>query len=457
MIVMKFGGMSLADAVSIERVIEIIRKHLASHPVVVNSAMGKTTRHLLTAAELSASGNLGEAKKTLEEIHQYHFDLIDSLISDSWRVSASKIIEGYFHELQKLLDGLSVLQELTPRAQDKFLSYGELISTAIVSAALNAKNMKSTLMDARKLIVTDENFTGARPILELTYRKIRKAISPKLKVGLIPIVQGFIGSTQKGITTTLGFEGSDLTASLVAAALDASDIQIWKEVSGIMTADPDIVPDARTVKILSFDEVEELTYFGARVFYSRAVEPARKANIPVHIYNSKSPEKTGTEVVLKSKPCKNVVKSISFKDGLQLVHIDSEQNMSKSDLITSVFRLLDKSNVDPKILQISKNSVTLVVDNSVNLESFLSGLKHFGKVDVKNGKATVSLVGENVRDRQDMAGTIFKILKTQSVDLISSGVSTNNFTIVIDERDLKTTMRKLHDYYFKTLDPSVFE
>ena len=457
MIVMKFGGMSIADASSVERVVDIIKKHLAKHPVVVNSAMGKTTRNLLISAKLSTSGKLNRAKKQLDEIHQYHLDLIDELLPDAWRLSALKGIENYFQELQRLLDGLSVLKELTPRAQDKFLAYGELISTAIISAGLNARDMKSTLMDARKLIVTDDNYTSAKPITELTYKKIRHSVLPKIKETTIPVIQGFIGSTSKGVTTTLGFEGSDLTACLVAAALQASDIQIWKDVSGIMTADPDIVPDARTVKTISFDEVEELTYFGARVFYSRAVEPARHANIPVHIYNSKFPRKTGTKVTAKSKPCKNLVKSISCKADLTLVHMDSKPNSTKMDFVTTLFNLLEKSNTDPKIFQISKNSVTMVIENTIYLESLVARLKRLGEVVLKNGKATVTLVSENLKEHADMAGIVFGILKSQSVDLISSKISPINFTIVIDEKDLKNTMRKLHTYFFKTLDLDIFE
>jgi len=457
MIVMKFGGMSLADTSSVERVVEIIRKHLTGKPVVINSAMGKTTRNLLEAVKLSACGNLKEAKKALEKIYHYHFNLIDSLISDSWRISAEKNISGYFRELQRLLDGLSILQELTPRAQDKFLAYGELISTAIISAALNARDMKSTLLDARKLIVTDDNYTTAKPITELTYKKIRQFVLPKIKEGSIPVIQGFIGSTTRGITTTLGFEGSDLTACLVAAAIKASDIQIWKDVSGIMTADPDMIPNARTVKVISFDEVEELTYFGARVFYSRAVEPARDANIPVHIYNSQSPEKTGTEVASESKPCNNLIKSISYKCGLTLIRIDSRPNLTKADFVAALFKLLEKTNIDPKIFQISKNNVTMVIENTIHLESLVSRFKHLGEVEVKNEKATVTLVGENLRDRQNIASMIFKILNNQSVDLISSKISPINFTIVIDEKDLKNTMRKLHIYFFKTIDPAIFE
>jgi aspartate kinase len=346
---------------------------------------------------------------------------------------------------------------LTPRAQDKFLSYGELISTAIVSAALNANQIKSDLMDARKLVITDDHFTGANPIQRITYSKIKQAIQPKIKTGSVPVFQGFIGSTKKGATTTLGFEGSDLTACLVGAAMKTSDVQIWKDVSGIMTADPMMVRDAKTVKTISFDEVGELTYFGAKVFYSRAVEPARQASIPIHIYNSKAPDKTGTEVTLKPKPCRNLLKSIAYKSGLLLVHIQPNPYISKNEFNRSIFEIMEHLCIDVKIYHMAKNEATLVVENSNSFETFLKKANGLGSSTNKEGKASVSLVGENMRNRQDIPNLVIHILKNQTIDLISTGVSPINVTIVIDEKDLKSVINKLHVYFFKTVDTSVFE
>ncbi|MBW2651049.1 MAG: lysine-sensitive aspartokinase 3, partial [Deltaproteobacteria bacterium] len=244
MIVMKFGGTSIEDIPSVERVVEIINSRLEQCPVVVNSAMGKTTRKLLDIARLSAEGMDEKALSRLDEIRGYHFDMVRGLTPDFEDSDVRTTLERYFEELQRLLGGLSVLRELTPRSQDRILSYGELVATTIIASALQSRGINARWLDARDFIITDERFTRAKPLDDLTCRGIQEKVRPLVESGHVPVIQGFIGSTRSGATTTLGFEGSDLTAALAGAALDVSDIQIWKDVNGIMTADPRIFAGA---------------------------------------------------------------------------------------------------------------------------------------------------------------------------------------------------------------------
>src|ERR1700730_3193334 len=234
MIVMKFGGTSVEDAPSIERVAEIIRARLHLNPVVVIWAMGKTTRKLLQAAEASAAGDNRSTLRIIADLKTRHVSEARRLVSKSEARDVFPLIEEHFDELKKLLEGLAILGEVPPRGLDKILAYGELLSSAVLTDALIERGIPARLFDARELIKTDDRFGAASPLFEVTNQNIREALTGAIESNVVPVLQGFIGSSRDGATTTLGFEGSDYTATIVGAALDADDIQIWKDVSGLM-------------------------------------------------------------------------------------------------------------------------------------------------------------------------------------------------------------------------------
>jgi aspartate kinase len=460
MIVMKFGGTSVEDAPSIARVAEIVRRRLDLQPAVVISAMGKTTRNLLSAASFSAAGKSNDALSKLDEIRHYHFELAKTVVPDFERSEAWRKLTGYFDELQKLFAGLAILRELTLRSQDKILSYGELISTAIVANAFQARGIGAVLLDARELVITDERFTRAQPIEALTHQKINEHVQPIISEGRVPIIQGYIGSTREGATTTLGFEGSDYTAALVGAALGVNDIQIWKDVSGLMTADPAIFAGARTVKTISFAEAAELTFFGAKVLHPSAIQPARQKAIPVHIYNSKKPEATGTAItnsVIPPQREANLIKSIAYKRPLCILNVLSNRLFSPYDFLKAVFDILDRERLTPYIMTTSEASVAVALSASENLEFLIEDLNHFGEVSIINQKATISLVGEHLRTARDIATTVFQHLNGLDVHMISQGASPINFTFVVDENAVPEVIARLHQVFFRELDPNVFE
>ena len=445
---MKFGGTSIEDIPSVERVVKIISSRLEQHPVVVNSAMGKTTRKLLDIARLSADGMDNKALSRLDEIRRYHFDMASGLISDFEDCDTRTTLERYFEELRGLLGGISVLRELTPRSQDRILSYGELIATTIIASALHAHGINAGWLDARDLIITDERFTMARPLEELTLSGIREKVHPLVASGHIPVIQGFIGSTRGGATTTLGFEGSDFTAALAGAALNVTNIEIWKDVNGIMTADPHIFAEARTVSDISFEEASELTFSGAKILHPGTIEPARRNQIPVNIYNSRQPDAGGTTITARAKSGTGLVTSIAYNMPVCIMKISPDNHVDPAGFLRSVFDILDREGVAPCVTTTAGANIAIVVNSSGNMEPAIDELTRLGTVDVIGKKATISLVGENIRTTRDFAPVVFRNLENVNIYMVTQGASPISLTFVIDESDIPSVIARLHEEFF---------
>ncbi|MBW2545536.1 MAG: aspartate kinase [Deltaproteobacteria bacterium] len=460
MIVMKFGGTSIEDIPSVERVVEIINSRLEQRPVVINSAMGKTTRKLLEIARLSAEGMDEKALSRLDEIRGYHFDMARGLTPDFEDSDVRTTLEGYFEELQRLMGGLSVLRELTPRSQDRILSYGELVATTIIASALQSRGINTRWLDARDFIITDERFTRARPLDEFTFPGIQEKVRPLVESGHVPVIQGFIGSARSGATTTLGFEGSDLTAALAGAALDASVIQIWKDVNGIMTADPRIFSGALTIKNISFEEASELTFFGAKVLHPGTIEPARRKrrkNISVGIYNSRRPDAGGTTITARAKRGTELIKSIAYNMSVRIVSITPDSHVSPDCFLRSIFDILDRERITPCILTTARTGIAMALGASEDMGGAIDELKCLGVVNIVGEKATVSLVGEKIRTSRDFASALFRNLEDVNIDMIAHGASPISLTFVVDETDIPSVIARLHETFFKDPDPDIFD
>jgi aspartate kinase len=449
MIVMKFGGTSIQDAVSIGRVADIVSSRLELSPVLVFSAIGKTTRNLLDVAEQCAEGNEKDAFKDLEKIRERHFSLAKVLIPDFESAPVYQKLSQDFEEVEAICAGLIKLRKLPLRNQDNILSYGELIATEILTALLRARGIRSRLMDSRDFIITDEQFTKARPFKERTYQNIKRAVAPVCESGDVPVLQGFIGSTLQHVTTTLGFEGSDFTASMIGAALDVSVIQIWKDVPGIMTADPDICTDAFTIPTLSFDEASDLAFLGAKVLHHKTIEPVMEKGIPVHICYARDPDITGTVISLSTGNTGCSVKSIVYSRSLCTLRVRSRDHLSIYDFIESVFHILDIESITPVLTTIFGESIGLAVRNFKDIDRVLSDLNQFGEVTRIDEKATISLVGEKLCLTGKFVEQIFECLDRKSIDMISYGASSNVLTIVVDESDILSFVNRLHKLIFQ--------
>jgi len=456
MIVCKFGGTSVQDAEAMTRLARIIGARRARQPIVVASAMGKTTNLLLEAAQTAAAGKRQDALDLLTKIKEKHFKEAQKMgiaVTDDW---VSETLHAYFKELRDLIKGLSALGELTPRVSDAIAGYGERLSTVILTQVLENNGMPAQLMDARQCILTDDNFTKASVLFDLTDAAIVEHLLPVLKEGIIPVFQGFIGRTAKGAPTTIGRGGSDYTAAIVGAALEVEDIQIWTDVDGIMTTDPRMVKEARRIRSISFDEAAELAYFGAKVLHPATIVPAVRKNIPVHVLNSYKPEQEGTTITEEAPPCTNPVKAIAFKSGITVVNVTSTRMLMAYGFLKKIFEIFEHYKVPVDVVSTSEVSVSLTVDETSSLWDIVTDLKKIGEVNVEGSKSIVCCVGDNLRNIPGVPNIAFGALQDLKIQMISQGASAINITFVIDDERLPEAVRGLHDAFFSKVDPNIF-
>lgn len=437
MIVMKFGGSSVESAEAIARVATIVNARRDRNPVVVVSAMGKTTNRLLAMADEAVHGNRDRALELCEELKQYHLK----------EAGGHPAIESHFLELSEILRGLAILGELTPRSVDAISSFGERLSSLVVAKALDAVHV-----DSRDYIVTDDRHTQAAPLFEKTYAKLKN-----LPRGKVIVMGGFIGATEQGITTTLGRGGSDFSASIIGAGIGAEEIQIWTDVDGMLTSDPRVLKGGHRVKAISFAEAAELAYFGAKVLHPATVVPAVEKNIPVLILNSRRPEVEGTRITAESVPCTNIVKSIACKMGITVVNIQSTRMLMAHGFLRRIFEVFDKHQTPVDMVSTSEVSVSLTIDNPSRLDAIVTELREFAQVDAVNAQSIVCLVGDNIRSTPGVANRVFRALNGTNIRMISQGASKLNLSVVVAESDLGTAIKSLHTEFFSTLDPAVFE
>lgn len=456
MIVMKFGGTSVESAQAIERVASIVKSRQMRRPVVVVSAMGKTTNKLLSIAQSAVDGKRQEALRLLHELREYHERETRPVIREEDWPQAEAILEEHFRELSELTGGLAVLGELTPRSVDAISSYGERLSSALVALAFRKFGMDAAHVDSRQVVITDERHTQATPLYPETYARLEQIVRP-LAERQVVVMGGFIGSTKKGVTTTLGRGGSDFSASIAGAGIGAEEIQIWTDVDGMLTADPTIFPSGRRVKKISFAEAAELAYFGAKVLHPATVLPAIEKNIPVLILNSRRPEVEGTRITGAAVPCSNIIKSIACKRKITVVNIHSTRMLMAHGFLRRIFEAFDRYQTAVDVVSTSEVSVSLTIDNTVHLEPICAELREFAEVDVEHDQAIVCLVGENIRYTPGVAGRAFHALGPLNIRMISQGASRLNLTFVVAGEDLRQAVEILHAEFFREMDPAVFD
>ncbi len=456
MIVMKFGGTSVESATAIERVAGIVKAREALHPVVVVSAMGKTTNKLLAIANAAIQGKREEYISQLHELRDFHSREARQVVALGERVELDRFLDEHFQELTELVKGLAVLGELTPRSIDAISAYGERLSSYIVTLAFNNLGLKAAHVDSRDVVVTDNRHTQAAPDFPETNKRLTAAI-PRLAEESVVVMGGFIASTRDGVTTTLGRGGSDFTASIVGAGIGADEIQIWTDVDGMLTSDPTILRGGHRVKTISFAEAAELAYFGAKVLHPATVVPAMEKNIPVLILNSRRPEAGGTRIIADSVPCANAVKSIACKRKIALVNIHSTRMLMAHGFLRRIFEVFDRAETAVDMVATSEVSVSLTIDNTARLEPILAELRQFSEAGTELDKAIVCLVGENIRYTPGVARRVFNALGNINARMISQGASLLNLSLVVSESDLAAAVKALHEEFFAELDPAVFE
>ena len=449
---MKFGGTSVEDAKAIKNITEIVRKEIPRHPLVVVSACSGVTNQLLQTASFASQGKKDDALQIIAEIEGRHKKIVKELFDADATKFLHKHIAVFAEELAALVNGVSVLGELTPRSLDTFASYGERMSSFIVHHYFEARALRSFLVDARSFMITDEQFTKAMPKMDVVAQKLREIVQPKIDNNYIVVTQGFIGSTQAGTTTTVGRGGSDYSAAIIGALLGAEDIQIWTDVDGILTADPSVVRDAKKIKVMSFNEAAELAYFGARVLHPETILPAVKKNIPVHVLNSRRPESTGTLIITNPKVDKKcIVKSIAYKEGITIISIVSTRMFLAHGFLENVFDVFHKYQTAVHTVATSEVSISVTVDNVSHLGEILRELKEFATVNISDKKSIVCVVGEHLKNSPGVAAKILNAITDINVNMISQGASEINISFVIDDEHVDEVVRRLHKEFFSNV------
>jgi aspartate kinase len=459
LVVMKFGGTSVEDAAAMERTAGIVRgrRGRGLEAVVVVSAMAKVTDLLLAAAAAAGRGDKLGALAIGARLRLRHVDTAAALMGAERLVRLQQALHQEFDALDDLLRGISAVGELTPRTNDLVLSFGERLSSRMVTEAFDERGLQCAHVDARSCIVTDSHYGKAAPQESAIEAKLTALVLPLIEAGKIPVMGGFIGANAEGITTTLGRGGSDYTAALVGGGLHAGAIEIWTDVNGIMTTDPRICPDALRVKTISFEEAAELAYFGAKVLHPATILPAVQKSIPVWVLNSRNAENEGTKITAMAAKCASPFKSIAAKKRLTIIDVVASRMLMSHGYLKAVFDVFDKWKCAIDMVSTSEVSISLTVDSNQQLPEICAELAKIADVKMEGHKALVCLVGEDIRGHNGIAGQVFSAISHVNVRMISQGASEINMSFMIDEEDVEEAVRSLHNHFFANPDETVFD
>jgi aspartate kinase len=448
MIVTKFGGTSVGNASAIGRLVEIVRARREERPVVVVSALAGVTDALLDLARQVQAGNAAALDVALARLVARHSDTAQGF-------GCGTALAEIVRDAASLLDELhlAVGRKLRPQELDALAGRGELWSSRLVAAALEDGGLAATWVDARTVVITDDRFTRATPDVRVVTERARACLKPLAESGRIPVTQGFIGATAEGIPTTLGRGGSDFTAALLGAALEVGRVEIWTDVDGLMTADPRIVPSARTLAEASYEEAAELATFGAKVLHPATAQPLVRAGIPIVVLNSTQPKRPGTTIepsAILERMGDSPVRSISWKRGITVVNIRAPRMLGAFGFLRALFEVFERHEVVVDVLASSEVSVSLTVEERSHLDAVVRDLAELGEVSVDHGRAVIAVVGIGLRHTAGLAARLFRAVQPANVEVISQGASAINMTFVVREEDGPGVVQRLHQEFFGT-------
>jgi aspartate kinase len=447
MIVCKFGGTSVADAQAIGRLVKIVRARASERPVVVVSALARVTDALLALARRAGLADEAELEAGVSALLQRHEQVARELPNGAVALEAISS------------DGAALRQELgcirrrmaTPAEQDAIAGRGELWSSRLVAAALAGAGLEAVWTDIRPIMVTDDRFGRATPYIQVLNTRARESLRPMIDGGQIPVTQGFIGATAKGVATTLGRGGSDFTAALLGAAMGAERVEIWTDVSGLMTADPRIVPAARTLRAASYEEAAELATFGARVLHPATALPLVRAGIPIVILNSSDPNRPGTTIEPEAQLDRvgdSPIRSISWKQGITVINIRAPRMLGAYGFLRALFEVFERHETVVDVLASGEVSISLTIEDRSRIDPLVRDLGELGEVWIEEHRAIVAIVGIGLRNTPGLAGRVFNAVWPANVEIISQGASAINMTFVVREEDGPDVVRRLHHEFF---------
>ena len=415
MIIMKFGGTSVANFEAITRTIFIIGGKLDQKPVVVVSALSKVTDLLYRISDAAAAGNEVETKDLLSQLRQRHVDLAAELLSQSvLKDEAVANVNSICDSLDSIAMAVCSLGELSDRNKAIIISKGEYLSSTIIAHAMNSKGIRTKWIDARDMMVTNKSYLKAEPDMSAIAERVPGVVSQAYEGVDAVITQGFVGVTKDAEPTVLGRGGSDYSASLIGLAIDAERIEIWTDVDGVRTADPRSVKNTKYLEKISFEEAAEMAHFGAKVLHPLTIEPAVKKNIPIYVLNSMNPSGKGT-AILRNELIEDGVKSVSFKENIKVINIFSTRMINTSGFLRRVFEIFSESKVSVDLISTSEANISVTVDAAQNIDSVVAQLSEFADVIVDDDKSQVSVIGKNIVRLNGMLKKTFTPLKKCNV------------------------------------------
>jgi aspartate kinase len=446
-IVVKFGGTSVGDAEAITRAASIVEGRLDRQPVVVVSALGGATNALLAVGEQAAKGHLIGALRNVENLRDRHLSECEKLLgSSSEATDIAGDLSAIFDELAALAEALSILGHVTPRSLDTIAAFGEQASSQLVAAYFKKRGMPAEHVDAREVMITDSHFMEAEPQTKEIADHSRNKILPIVRDGKVPVLGGFIGANQEGITTTLGRGGSDYSASLIGAALNADAIEIWTDVDGMLTADPRVVDGALLIEEIRFDEASELASFGAKVLHPNTIAPAVRLGIPVFVYNSRRPEGKGTRITFDAPH--RPVSAIAGKNDVVLIKVTAARMLFAHGFLRRVFEIFERHQTSVDVVATSEVSVSVTIDDPSRLDELLVDLRSLGDLSIERNRGIIAIVGAGICDAGGAMGRALIALGDTKVHMMSLSATGINLTVIVDGDEVKGAIERLHREFF---------
>jgi len=442
MIVLKFGGSSVADAACMREVAALVREALPESPLVVLSATARTTDALFEAARTAEAGSLEAAMELQRSLIERHRGIARDLFPGGLPGDLDQALTELGGELDLLLRGVALLRELSARSMDAIASIGERLSTRILAA-----HMGATWVDARTVVRTDDRHGSAVPQARELGTLAAGLLAPHLGPGRAVVTQGYIGATAKGITTTLGRGGSDFSAALFGAALGASDIQIWTDVEGVLTCDPRVVPEAQPIAELSFAEAAELAAFGAKVLHPATIQPAVEAGIPVTVRHTRRPHGRFTTITAEVRTGRPIT-ALAQRGPITVLTVTSADMLNQSGFLANLFQVFSRHRISVDLVATAEVSVSLTVDADAPLEAILEDLAEFATVGIARDRAIVAIVGERLKLTPGITGRCFGALSEINVEMISMGANEINLSLVVRKEEARTALQRLHAALF---------
>jgi aspartate kinase len=451
MIVIKFGGTSVGDADRVANAIDIVAERRHLKPVIVVSALSGVTNDLVAASEAACAQDPKRVADIIANIRRRHEDVALRLVQQK-----SDFLESFIRQLDKqieevdtILRGIALLAEITPRARDKVMSIGEKLSSVLFAYTMMMRTLPGEHVPAEDVVRTDDRFGGATPIMKETREQAQRVLMPLLERNRIPVMGGFIGRTEAGATTTLGRNGSDYTAAIVAAAIGADEVQIWTDVDGLLTCDPRLVPGARVIDRLSFEEAAELAQFGAKL-HPRTLEPAVEANIPVRVLNTHNPSSPGT-LITRTTDAPSGPRSIARKKGVTMVHVTSNKMLGAHGFLARFFAVFEQLAISVDLIATSEVSVTVTVDEKHEMQELVRRLRAIAdEVELIDNQCIIAIVGQRLMTDARVGARVLDALHDMPVKMISLGRSGLNLSIVVDDARADAAVKAVHHALFET-------